>query len=1050
MRNKRLILILLAIAVIAGYFWSQSRIPDLNVKADMGDEINLDDPLSFDAIMIPEEGASIFVKTAYSTVNWAYTNRKGMVFGVMIGAALMGLFALLSKRSYESAILNSSLGVMLGAPLGVCVNCATPIAQGIYSAGARLEMALATMMSSPTLNIIVLTMLFALFPPYMVAIKLGLTLGFLLLLLPFMSRYFADEGSLTIEPESCPIDLNPIEVDPDESWWSAAQWTGRMYFQNLWWVVRRTVPLMFVAGLIGSFAVHVLPWDMVSSLFEDRGGRIYDLIGDFGVAVVGLSIVASLGIVLPVPMTFDLLIVAILMAAGLPVHYAMALLFTLGIFSIYSFTVIWNDMSRRAAVMLPVSLGLLGVVGGLVALEYDEMDRERQTAVLLSELGQDPVLESEAVADVARAYDELEAELAEASLEMQPVAAPQTDGVKIHRAAFAARSDAEPQTLFHRGEGAEYGIDEAYTFDMARMMRPYMFHSSVASGDIHGDGWTDLVLTSASRGVSLYANRGGRFVAQSLDLPQLEGAFVTQVALVDLDDDGWLDLVITTYERGNFAAYNSHGEFLAENVRELSMGDPVRSMAAGLSFGDLDEDGDLEIAVGNVAPFNSQPEAQNVVLFADGRDYESRPLEEISGSTLSILFSDLDDDGHLDLVVGNEGKPGAFYMGDGQGNMKPVRRSDGLVPHTTMRTMSVSTADVDNDLRPEVYFGQITGFATQSDHLRTREMESLCGELSEGLRERCERDIVDYQIVRRSGRARDARRCTSVKDPANRDACYAFHALSRATWRHDESSCDYLPERWSGVEMRCRGHFTDQLVYSKDVLDEAIPSITNDNVLLMHDPETGGYVDRAEEFGVILAGWTWNAKFADLDNDEWVDLFVANGLFFSKTRESNYLYLNRKGEGFVDATVEAGAEGYFPTSSYTYVDFDNDGDLDIVTVPVHGPIWVYENRSTNPNSLAIELRDHVGNRFGLGSKVVIHYADGRRQVRELQAGGGFTSFDAPIAHFGLGDHSAVDEVEIRWSTGEVDRMRGPFDVGSLYRFTRGGDGAATELALSMQ
>ncbi|RKX36583.1 MAG: hypothetical protein DRP64_18420, partial [Verrucomicrobia bacterium] len=313
MRNKRLILIVLAITLICGYFWSQSRIPDLNVKADMGDEINLDDPLSFDAILIPEKDASLIVKASYSTVNWAYTNRKGMIFGVTIGAALMGLFSLLSRRSYDSSILNSSIGVLVGAPLGVCVNCATPIAQGIYSAGARLEMALATMMSSPTLNIIVLTMLFALFPPFMVAIKLSLTLGFLILGLPFLSRYFADEGRLTISDESCPIDLNPVDYDPDESWPAALRWTLRSYFENLWWVVRRTVPLMFVAGAIGSLAVHALPWDMVAGLFEDRGGRIYDLIGELGVAVVGLSIVASLGIFLPVPMTFDLLIVAILM-----------------------------------------------------------------------------------------------------------------------------------------------------------------------------------------------------------------------------------------------------------------------------------------------------------------------------------------------------------------------------------------------------------------------------------------------------------------------------------------------------------------------------------------------------------------------------------------------------------------------------------------------------------------------------------------------------------------------------------------------------------------
>ncbi|MBJ22495.1 MAG: hypothetical protein CL933_24050 [Deltaproteobacteria bacterium] len=1035
MRNKRLIVILVAITLIAGYFWSQSRIPDLNVKADMGDEINLDDPLSFDAILIPEKNAPLLVKVAYSTVNWAYTNRKGMIFGVTIGAALMGLFSILSRRSYKSAILNSSIGVLVGAPLGVCVNCATPIAQGIYSAGARLEMALATMMSSPTLNIIVLTMLFSLFPPYMVAIKLGLTLGFLILGLPLLSRFFVDEGALTISEESCPIDLNPVDYDPDESWWAALRWTLRSYFENLWWVVRRTVPLMFVAGAIGSLAVHALPWDAVAGLFEDHGGRIYDFLGDFGVALVGLSIVASLGIFLPVPMTFDLLIVAILMAAGMPVHYAMALLFTLGIFSVYAFTVVWNDMSRRAAIMVPAALVLLGVLAGVGALEFDEMDRERQTGVLLQALGSELEVSEPVDEGPTRTYAELQPELMDGQRAASLVTDLHAEGITIHRTPFAdPRTDAAA-SLFERSEGMAHGIEEPYAFDLASMMRPYMFHAGIASGDIHGDGWDDIVMTSRTRGISLYANLKGRFVGQSLDLPEIEDAFVTQVALVDLDDDGSLDLVITTYMKGNFVVYNHHGEFLPENLRVLPNVDPVRSMTASLSFGDLDGDGDLEIAVGNVAPFNSQPAGQNLVLYPEGREYEVRPLDEISGSTLSSLFSDINDDGYLDLMIGNEGKPSAFYLGDGTGDLQRVLRSDGLVPYTPMRTMSVTSADVNNDLKPEMYLGQITGFATQSAHLRTRPVEDLCAELSDGLRERCEKDVATFQVVRRSGRARDARRCATLEQPGDRDACYAYHALNRAKWRKEEGPCDHLPERWSGVELRCRGLFAGQLSYSEAKTAEAIPSITNDNVLLMAD-QKGNFADHAEELGVILAGWTWNAKFADLDHDEWVDLYVANGLFFSKTRESNYLYLNQEGKGFADATVESGAEGYFPTSAYTYIDFDNDGDLDIITMPLHGPVWVYENGSSNSNSVTFSLRDHRGNRFGLGTKIVIRYGDGRKQMREIQSGGGFTSFDAPFAHFGLGEFDGVEEVEIRWSTGEKSVMRGDFEAGSRYRITR--------------
>ena len=106
-------------------------------------------------------------KALYTTVNWGETNRKGMTFGVIFGAALMVLITLFQKKSSKSAFANSLLGITIGAPLGVCVNCATPVAQGLHAGGARVETVMSAMVSSPTLNIIVLTMLFSLFPPYM-------------------------------------------------------------------------------------------------------------------------------------------------------------------------------------------------------------------------------------------------------------------------------------------------------------------------------------------------------------------------------------------------------------------------------------------------------------------------------------------------------------------------------------------------------------------------------------------------------------------------------------------------------------------------------------------------------------------------------------------------------------------------------------------------------------------------------------------------------------------------------------------------------------------
>ena len=189
--------------------------------------------------------------------------------------------------------------------------------------------------------------------------------------------------------------------------------------------------------------------------------------------------------------------------------------------------------------------------------------------------------------------------------------------------------------------------------------------------------------------------------------------------------------------------------------------------------------------------------------------------------------------------------------------------------------------------------------------------------------------------------------------------------------------------------------------YSPEELETEIPQIRNFNTLLKRTMNSE-YQEVAPEMGVATTGWTWSARFADLNNDEWQDLFVVNGEFSSSTRESNIFFLNRAGVEFEDATERFGLESFLATTSYSYTDIDNDGDLDIVMLPVWGPIVVYLNKVGGRNAIAFEVRDEVGNHFGIGTQIIIHYGpdSGRAQLRELQAGGGFVSYDAPMAHSG--------------------------------------------------
>ena len=351
MINKRVVFVFAVIAVTATMFWTGSRYPSLDQKAIMGGSAALEDPLSFEASLQIQPDHGTAQRIAFSTINWIETNLEGMAFGLVIGACLLTLIGMIRVRGHKSGFVNTLIGVAVGTPLGVCVNCAAPVAKGMHDGGARLETTLATMFSSPTLNIVILTMLFAIFPLYLVVIKLVLTLTFILLIVPLLSRWvFASERARSYDDAVC---IMPASAAPEhESLFGALKGTSALLLKNFGYVVVRTVPLMLLAGFLGAVVANVLPLDRLV---------------DFEPGFLSVALVALIGVFLPVPVAFDLVVVAVLISAGAPMIYSMTLLFTLGIFSIYPFFIVWNSVSRRVAVTLTAVIVVLGIVGGYVA-----------------------------------------------------------------------------------------------------------------------------------------------------------------------------------------------------------------------------------------------------------------------------------------------------------------------------------------------------------------------------------------------------------------------------------------------------------------------------------------------------------------------------------------------------------------------------------------------------------------------------------------------------------------------------------------------------------
>ena len=194
---------------------------------------------------------------------------------------------------------------------------------------------------------------------------------------------------------------------------------------------------------------------------------------------------------------------------------------------------------------------------------------------------------------------------------------------------------------------------------MKDLWPPFWEGRGTASGDFDNDGDDDIVLASTDRGLSLFWNDGkGKFTAGS-DFPaNIRSLPIFTVASVDLNNDGWLDLVFTTYQLGNFVLWNDKGQF--QRLQQIK-DRPDAVLTQALSFGDIDKDGDLDVVFGHWSSgwYRRIPglESTNRVVFNDGGTItgdHAQELDGMPGETLSVLLTDFNLDGNLDLIEAND------------------------------------------------------------------------------------------------------------------------------------------------------------------------------------------------------------------------------------------------------------------------------------------------------------------------------------------------------------------------------------------------------------
>jgi hypothetical protein len=188
------------------------------------------------------------------------------------------------------------------------------------------------------------------------------------------------------------------------------------------------------------------------------------------------------------------------------------------------------------------------------------------------------------------------------------------------------------------------------------------------------------------------------------------------------------------------------------------------------------------------------------------------------------------------------------------------------------------------------------------------------------------------------------------------------------------------------------------------------------------------FTDVTQQAGVRDSRWSWGTTFFDYDNDGDLDLIATNGFTGAGwVDDRTFLWQNNNGV-YTDVSDAAGITDTLQGRGLVHLDYDNDGDLDIVIVNNGEAPILYRNDGGNANDhLRLNLEGTASNRDAIGAFITVIpdlAAPTHRMVWEIDGGSSFLSSNERTAHFGLGQSDGtVDLVMIAWPCGLTTQYR---------------------------
>ena len=464
----------------------------------------------------------------------------------------------------------------------------------------------------------------------------------------------------------------------------------------------------------------------------------------------------------------------------------------------------------------------------------------------------------------------------------------------------------------------------------------------------------------------------GRFVdvapATGINLYSMSGGLIVD----DFEGKGFFDVVTSDFGQCapmHFFHNNGDGTF-SDHTAKAGLSDQLGGL--NLIQTDYNNDGCTDILVMRGAW--EFPQRKSLLrnncngTFTDVT--AASGLADPATDTQTAVWADIDNDGYLDLFVGNENKPSQLFRNRGDGTFEDISHAAGV--DRVAFTKGVVAGDYDNDGYVDFYVSNLNGdnFLYHNNH-----------------------DKTFTEVAQKAG----------VQKPDQ----------SFAAWFFDYDN-DGLPDLFVA------GYYVS--------VDESVRSYLGlprnaETLKLYKNLGNGTFRDVTAEVGLDKVVMAMGANFGDIDNDGFLDVYLGTGNPSYASLLPNVLLHNKEGKFFTDVTASSGTGELHKGHAVAFADIDNDGDEDLLTeiggaVPGDSHAFrLFENPGNGNDWISVHLVGVKTNRAAIGARIKVTVQNegkaARSIYRTVSSGGSFGA--SPLTqHIGLGKSARIVDLEVWW------------------------------------